>query len=117
VERLSGQQVEPSQPRRRHRAAEQREHPLELLAGGSRLAELHVRLAEQAVPTRPFQNRQRVAPKGGGQDRLRLAEPALAVVQRPETPEVRVEPGRLRVGDQPVGRGPQVLDLGVQRLR
>ena len=78
------------------------------------LAYLHMRLAEQAVPTGPFGDRDTIALQSGGQDGLGLAEPTPAAIHGPKSHQVGVQPGRVGVLDQPVGRRSQVLDLGIE---
>ena len=111
---LAAQHVRPPEGGRREPVAEQGQGTLEVLPGRAHLAQLHVGRGEQAVPAGPERRRDLAAPEGGAEDGLGLPEPALAPVLRPEPLQVAVELRRVGVGDQPVGGGPEVLDVGVQ---
>ena len=113
LERLAGQHLRPSGPGRRDPVAQQGAparngpgpRPSRPAAGGPRPA---------GGASRPGRRQDLRPAQGGAEDGLGLAEPAPAPVQRPQAGQVAVEGRRVAMLDQPVGRGSQVLDLGVE---
>jgi hypothetical protein len=96
-------------------AAQQGQRLLEVVPGLAHLAQLHVRLGQQAVPVGPLGRRDVAAPQCAPEGGLRLPEPAAAPVELPQPDEVAVQLRRVGLLDQPVGGGPEVLDVGVER--
>ena len=115
LQRLAGQHVRPAGTGHGQGAAQQGQRLLEVVPGLAHLAQLHVRLGQQAVPVGPLGRRDVAAAQCGPEGGLRLPEPAAAPVELPQPGEVAVQLRRVGLLDQPVGSGPEVLHVGVER--